>query len=586
MDYSKLSDQELEKLAFGKGPRFKDESVKQEYSGLEAVPKAILAESTARVTSGKRTPETNKAVGGVPTSFHLTGKAFDLGKDESALPVIEKAKNYGYNVLDEGDHYHFQPQKGGKINYSALSKSELEQLAFDGPPPIPQQAAQEKKPELMGAPEASLRGAASAVPFSGTVSGALRTIPAFRAMAQILGGNLEEAPKEYEKGFFGFDPSQFSRGRESFNVKEKQAAQDQPVAYTLTKLAAELPQYIAGGEALKAIPALSGTGLIPAMGRGAISNVGVSQVHDFDPAAAPWQALFGSAGEAAGVGFQKGVQVLKEPAKKLGIKLIAKALNRTPTQMAKYPGLEEEMYNRGIWGTLKGIMTAGKEGVESNEAQLQDVLSQVGQVSNAPSIKELEALKTSMKGIKGSAVKRDIKEIDTVIKELKSEVPPTASEANITKREIYKRRKSAYGKDAVPLQTDIEKAQARGLREGIEVAGIEAGHPEISKINQELLFQGKMEDAAERAAMLGSKKDIFNWKDLLFGVGAGSLTQDPYIGAAVTGGKALGRSALGRTGGAQAIKSIVELLDVLSVFAPAAGRGIGGATTIGVGDRI
>lgn len=405
MDYSKLSDQELEKLAFGKGPRFKDESVKQEYSGLEAVPKAILAESTARVTSGKRTPETNKAVGGVPTSFHLTGKAFDLGKDESALPVIEKAKNYGYKVLDEGDHYHFQPQKGGKINYSALSKSELEQLAFDGPPPIPQQAAQEKKPELMGAPEASLRGAASAVPFSGTISGALRTIPAFRAMAQVLGGNLEQAPKEYEKGFFGFDPSQFSRGRETFNVQEQRAAREQPEAYTLTKLAAELPQYIAGGEALKAIPALSGTGMLPAMGRGAISNLGVSQVHDFDPMAAPIQVATGLAGEPIARGIGAGLK----GAGKLGQFL-----------KFKQPGVGAQLQEYGFQWGAKGLQKANLAKSQELTQGLDDIFTTVGKdlPIEAPSSMNADSIKSVYRKFRGGAHSKADQEVAKEIKGL------------------------------------------------------------------------------------------------------------------------------------------------------------------------
>lgn len=65
----------------------------------------------ARVTSGYRSFEHNKRVGGQPNSYHLTGNARDIAKSPgmSLDKIVSALKKQGYDVvekLDEGDHYH------------------------------------------------------------------------------------------------------------------------------------------------------------------------------------------------------------------------------------------------------------------------------------------------------------------------------------------------------------------------------------------------------------------------------------------------------------------------------------------------
>lgn len=81
----------------------------------------------ARVTSGYRSYEHNKKVGGQANSYHLTGNARDVAKTPGMTldKIVSALRKQGYDVvekLDEGDHFHVAWKGKGDKSRSEFEK--------------------------------------------------------------------------------------------------------------------------------------------------------------------------------------------------------------------------------------------------------------------------------------------------------------------------------------------------------------------------------------------------------------------------------------------------------------------------------
>ena len=102
--------------------------------GLDVAAAVRIGSRWGRVTSVHRSPAHNRRVGGVPNSYHLSGRAIDVARRPgvSHAQVAAALRAAGHNLvesLDEGDHSHFAFGRPGERPRPIEPAAPLVQLA-------------------------------------------------------------------------------------------------------------------------------------------------------------------------------------------------------------------------------------------------------------------------------------------------------------------------------------------------------------------------------------------------------------------------------------------------------------------------
>lgn len=243
------------------------------------------------------------------------------------------------------------------------------------------------------------------------------------------------------------------------------------------------------------------------LGRGALANVAVGQAQN---PSSDWKkigvdAAFGAGGEAVGKLIPAVLKGIGSTVEKTGPQLVNTVLD-VPLKDLKHGNFGEELLKKGLYGTEEGLLNKAQESIAKNSSKIESALkpaADAGQVlDNSTVLDELLAIKDKYATANKFTGTRpsEMRAIDRAIDRVKSLDPTNPLDAQAAKQEIYEIAQKAYGKDVLPIKSDIETATARGLKKGIENIV-----PEAKDLNQESSFMINLRDLLTNKIAKGKK---------------------------------------------------------------------------------
>lgn len=127
----------------------KDPSVEDEFGGAKQYLRniAMAAPAPVPISSAWRDEAANASAGGVPNSYHKTGDALDIRKIGDQSKNLDHFRSQGFQVIDEGDHFHLEPGKSVKKEFDPKSYLDEIELQEDLEIPEPETSV---SPEELG----------------------------------------------------------------------------------------------------------------------------------------------------------------------------------------------------------------------------------------------------------------------------------------------------------------------------------------------------------------------------------------------------------------------------------------------------
>jgi hypothetical protein len=537
-----------------KSLRFKSPEVESEYQGIKPEYQQKLASLSvpSTITSGARDINENSLVGGVPHSKHLTGQAIDFRRDEYDAQRAKELEGLGFKPILESDHLHAEAVDAPETPVS---------LDFGTFQPLDSNSIESKSDNKSNSAWTGLRK------FTQSATAGLSEPVA----AGISAGITKAFPSQSQREL-GEDQKSLDSLYQEFRGQQKEDLAKQEEDNPLAAMAGNMAGFLAPGAFSqiykgagkvvgKAAPILSKipSKLAQKGIEGALRGGGAAAVYSGinpDEEITAGNVLLGAAAEPAGQLIGAGAQKLSAGLKKGAGKLMNRALGTTAKEIEKGRDIGPELVERGIFGTKGRLLKKAKQGLDANEAKLQEALSQSGNVNKQVILDELGGLKTEL--AKTPLNQNELDLVMDIATDPKFD-SMTASQANEFKRDLYKRlNETDWLKETLPGKKEALKTLARGVKKSIEKV-----NPSAEAINKELGIYGQLkkktikkmsQDEARKGDIL--KRAILDSLGSALGFGVGGP-----VGMAAGGmGAELSRTTLGQSVGAAGMAKLGKSL--------------------------